>query len=192
MADSELLRRIRDGSEEAFAELFGRLKGPLFRFVLQMTGSISIAEEITQEVFVLWIQGSCRYDERRGDLTAYLFGIARNRVRRYLRRRAGQIPTAWTEGRRGDSRDFPQEERILRSERLRLLRRAVLALPEKYREVVVLCDLQELSYEQTAAILGCRIGTVRSRLHRARELLSRKLTEDGRSVWRLNAVKEAP
>ncbi len=51
----------------------------------------------------------------------------------------------------------------------------MLALPERYREVVVLCDLQELSYAETAAVLGCAVGTVRSRLHRARTLLLNKL-----------------
>ncbi len=66
-------------------------------------------------------------------------------------------------------------DEMSRTEAIEAVRRAVLALPERYREVVVLCDLQEMSYGETAEILGCAIGTVRSRLHRARALLIEKL-----------------
>jgi RNA polymerase sigma-70 factor (ECF subfamily) len=60
-----------------------------------------------------------------------------------------------------------------------LLRRAVIGLPVRYREAVVLCDLQELSYADAAAALGCAVGTIRSRLHRGRALLARRLCRDG-------------
>lgn len=188
-ADSELLRRIKEGSEEAFVEFYERFKGPVFRFAFQMAGSIPLAEEITQEVFVIWIQEKCGYDEDRGSLAAYLFGIARNRVRRRLRRRARRQLTESAARRRDRSSGFPQEEQVLQSEKQRQIRRGVLALPERYREVVVLCDLQEFSYEQAAQVLDCKIGTVRSRLHRGRELLGRKLMENGQSVGLLNAVR---
>lgn len=188
-ADSELLRRINEGSEEAFAEFYERFKGPVFRFAFQMTGSFPLAEEITQEVFVIWLQEQCGYDEDRGSLAAYLYGIARNRVRRHLRRRGRRMLKESTAGRLDGSPGSPQEEQLLQSETQRLVRQGVLALPEKYREVVVLCDLQEFSYEQAALALGCRIGTVRSRLHRARVLLGRKLMENGQSVDLLSAVR---
>ena len=64
---------------------------------------------------------------------------------------------------------------LTRAETIESVRRAVLSLPSKYREVVVLCELQDISYGETAEILGCAIGTVRSRLHRARALLLAKL-----------------
>jgi RNA polymerase sigma-70 factor (ECF subfamily) len=64
---------------------------------------------------------------------------------------------------------------IALTETIESVRKAVLALPERYREVVVLCDLQEMSYVETAEILGCAVGTVRSRLHRARTMLINKL-----------------
>jgi RNA polymerase sigma-70 factor (ECF subfamily) len=64
---------------------------------------------------------------------------------------------------------------LTRAETIETVRRAVLSLPPKYREVVVLCELQDVSYVETAEILGCAIGTVRSRLHRARALLLSKL-----------------
>ena len=74
---------------------------------------------------------------------------------------------------------------LTRNERIESLRRAVLALPPAYREVVVLCDLHERDYAEAAAALGCAIGTVRSRLHRARALLMEKMRAGERdSVWK--------
>lgn len=64
---------------------------------------------------------------------------------------------------------------LSRTETIESVRKAVLALPERYREVVVLCDLQEMSYLEAAEVLGCAVGTVRSRLHRARALLLEKM-----------------
>jgi RNA polymerase sigma-70 factor (ECF subfamily) len=64
---------------------------------------------------------------------------------------------------------------LTRSERVEMLRRAVIALPVRYREVVVLCDLEELTYAEAADALGCAIGTVRSRLHRARTMLAARM-----------------
>ena len=66
-------------------------------------------------------------------------------------------------------------DELTRSELIEGVRQAVLALPQHYRETVVLCDLHELSYQETAAVLGCAVGTVRSRLHRARALLVERL-----------------
>jgi RNA polymerase sigma-70 factor, ECF subfamily len=194
MADADLARRIRDGSEEAFAEFYGRFKGPVFRFAFQMTGSFSAAEEITQEAFAAFVAEAGGYDERRGGLAAYLFGIARNRIRGHLRSRArrGRSEAEALMERYRPAVQCPQERNLLRSEKLRLVRRAVLALPERYREVVVLCDLQEFSYDRAANVLGCRIGTVRSRLHRARKLLARKLAENRLSVLRLESLGETP
>src|SRR5204863_10076094 len=73
-------------------------------------------------------------------------------------------------------------------EELEALRRAVLSLPLKYREVIVLCDLQEMSYEDAASSLACALGTVRSRLHRARALLTCKMQAEQKRRERLHDV----
>lgn len=177
LADVTLLRRMSAGDEEAFTALYRRRQGGIYRFALQMSGSEAIAEDVTQEVFMLLIREAAAYDPSRGSLQAFLYGVARNHVLRALERNREGVPLEdeaepCTEG-AGDTL-----ANLTRAEALEAVRQAVLALPSHYREVVVLCDLEEMDYANAAAALGCSIGTVRSRLHRARGLLTAKLRAD--------------
>lgn len=174
--DENLVVALRSGKEEAFVALYGRRRGAIYRFSLHMTGSAPLAEDITQEVFLTLIRDRCGYDPQRGTLAGYLFGIARKLVLRHLSRNR-----AW--GAEAEDRKAlanlgacadPMVD-LMRQEGIEELRRAVLALPKRYREVVVLCDLEEVDYLEAARLLDCPIGTVRSRLHRARALLLEKL-----------------
>ena len=179
--EEELFIRSRSGDEEAFLALYRQRQGSIYRFALHMSGSAATAEDITQEVFLALIRDDCGYDPEKGPLAAYLFGIARNLLHRRLESDFG----VWHGG--GRSR-HPAEPAvtadplaaITKAEELRALRRAVRALPIRYREIVVLCELEELDYAAAADLLGCAVGTVRSRLHRARALLVKKLA-GGRS-----------
>jgi len=181
-----LLRLLRAGDENAFTTLYRRRHGGLYRFALQMSGSEALAEDVTQEVFMVLIREADHYDASRGTLQAYLYGIARNQVLRRLDRERPfvQIVDEAEEAERGVSErlvaDGDPLRDLLRSEMIESVRQAVLALPSHYREVVVLCDLHEMSYLEAAAALSCAVGTVRSRLHRARSLL----------IERLRATKE--
>jgi RNA polymerase sigma-70 factor, ECF subfamily len=190
--DDELLMRLRHGDEQAFVTLYRRRQGGIFRFAMHMSGSAASAEDVTQEVFLALIREDCGYDPGRGSLSAYLFGIARKLVLRQLERGRSDMPLESS----GD--EFPRPELaaadnplvdLTRKETLESLRRAVLALPRRYREVVVLCDLEELDYADAAVALGCPIGTVRSRLHRARALLLEKLTPERSSRAALGSWK---
>jgi RNA polymerase sigma-70 factor (ECF subfamily) len=171
----DLLWRMQAGDEEAFVALYRRLQGGIFSFALQMSGSASIAEEVTQEVFLALIRDPRRYDARRGSLSAYLYGIARNCVLRSLPTRRSDPPI----DENGGAGFLTVQENPLgdltRKETIEEVRRAVLSLPEHYREVVVLCDLHEMDYAEAGNVLSCSVGTVRSRLHRARRLLLEKL-----------------
>ena len=179
-SDSELLRLMLAGDEEALTLLYRRRQGGIYRFALQMSGSKSIAEDVTQEVFLFLMRDGHVFDPAKGTLSAFLFGVARNHVLRRLRVEHLLAPL-------GDDSDddapllaqatteFCPLEDLTRAEMIESVRKAVLSLPSKYREVVVLCELQDVSYVETAEILGCAIGTVRSRLHRARALLLAKL-----------------
>jgi len=179
LSDSELLRLMLAGDEEALALLYRRRQGGIYRFALQMSGSKTIAEDVTQDVFLFLMREGHVFDPARGSLSAFLFGVARNHVLRRLRVEHLLAPL-------GDESDddvplvhasselCPLED-LTRAETIESVRKAVLSLPSKYREVVVLCELQDISYGETAEILGCAIGTVRSRLHRARALLLAKL-----------------
>jgi|SRR5579871_2961718 len=179
-SDEELLRRMRGGDEEAFLSLYRKLQAPLYRFTLNMTGSASVAEDVTQEVFLALIREECGFDPSRGSLAGYLFGIARKLVLRHLERSrvlAEQDMDAggWQPPHAHSASDPVGD--LLRAEGIEVLRRAIISLPKRYREVVALCDLEELDYAEAAAVLGCPVGTVRSRLHRARALLLEKLQE---------------
>jgi len=177
--DSELLRSMLAGDEEALALLYRRRQGAVYRFALQMSGSKTIAEDVTQEVFLFLMREGHVFDPARGSVSAFLLGVARNHVLRRLRVEHLLAPLG------DDSEDdvpllhattdlCPLED-LTRAETIESVRKAVLSLPSKYREVVVLYELQDISYGETAEILGCAIGTVRSRLHRARALLLAKL-----------------
>mgnify|MGYP003288300998 CR=1 FL=1 len=177
--DSELLRSMLAGDEEALALLYRRRQGAVYRFALQMSGSKTVAEDVTQEVFLFLMRDGHVFDPEKGSVSAFLLGVARNYVLRRLRVEQQLTPL-------GDdfdddvpvlhaSTDICPLEDLTRAETIESVRRAVLSLPSKYREVVVLCELQDISYGETAEILGCAIGTVRSRLHRARALLLAKL-----------------
>ena len=177
-SDGDLLRLTSAGDERAFLEFYRRHQGAVYRFALQMSGKAELAEEVTQDVFMVVMSAPQQFDPKRGSAGAYLYGIARNLVLRSLDREKPYLtvlddPESEYSGRLAAEQDIAGE--FAQTERIEYLRRAVLALPPAYREVVVLCDLHELDYTEAASVLGCAIGTIRSRLHRARALLMEKM-----------------
>ena len=183
LSDTELLRSMLAGDDEALTLLYRRRQAGVYRFALQMSGSKSIAEDVTQEVFLFLMREGNVFDPARGSVSAFLFGVARNYVLRRLRTEQRLAPL--NDEAEDDipmlqaGTDLCPLEDLTRAETIESVRKAVLSLPAKYREVVVLCELQDVSYGETAEILGCAIGTVRSRLHRARALLLAKLRPVG-------------
>jgi RNA polymerase sigma-70 factor (ECF subfamily) len=178
LSDAELLTRLADGCEGSWSEFYRRYQGRVYRFALQMTGSRAVAEDAVQETFLALMTSAGRYRPERGEVASFVFGIARNKIRHGLdleSRYAAMDDADEADSERLDSGLARQQE----VERVRL---AVLALPENYREAVVLCDLQELDYQQAAEAVGCAIGTIRSRLHRGRQLLSEKLRPVGQAL----------
>ena len=175
--DEQLLELALNGKEDAFTALYRRRQGPVYRFALHMSGSPQVAEEVTQDVFLFLLQRGRDFDPQRGALGAYLFGVARNYVRRAMEK-AYSDATTLTPAEDDDPvlvTQFDPVRDIARNQTSQAVWKAVLSLPEHYREVVVLCDLQEQTYADAAQALGCALGTVRSRLHRAHEMLTKKL-----------------
>ena len=183
--DDELLRLMLAGDADAFETLYERRQAGVYRFALRMSGSEFVAEDVTQDVFIALMRDGGQYDSTRGSLAAYLYGMARNRVLRRLERDRSFV--SMSDDAEEDNplmsemmsekfinRQDPLAE-LTRNEVIDSVRQAILALPAHYREVVVLCNLQELNYEDAANIIGCPVGTVRSRLHRARTMLIEKL-----------------
>ena len=181
-SDVELLRLMLAGDGGAFEQLYQRWQAPLYRFVLRMSCSETIAEDVTQEVFLTLMRNGRQYSER-GSFAAYLFTIARHRTWFRLKRERWFVSLEIDEITESD--DVFRNDRLTaqadpladltRDEIVEAVRRAVLALPVHYREVVLLCYLHELSYAEAAEVIGCELGTVRSRLYRARALLADKL-----------------
>jgi RNA polymerase sigma-70 factor (ECF subfamily) len=210
LTDDGLVRRVLAGDEDAFGLLYKRRHPSIYRFALHMSGNAAVAEDVTQEVFMTLIRDAGRFDPARGTVAGFLFGVARNHLRKRWEQDRRLVPLigdaddlgplasnsgAPANGRNGNgngnghyavptSRDeFASMEAISR------VRKAINTLPENYREVVVLCELEEMGYEEAAAALGCPVGTVRSRLHRARGILLEKL-RDAQPARRVSAVGE--
>jgi RNA polymerase sigma-70 factor (ECF subfamily) len=171
--DEELFRRMKAGDQAALQMLYERYEAPLYRYAASMSGNRALAEEVTQEAFVQLISASARFDERRGSLEAYLYGVVRNLLRRARTADAGEMD------------DVAAAEDLLgaliKDETVAGLYRAVRELPAGYREAIVLCDLEEQSYEHAAELMGCPVGTVRSRVHRGRAILAEKLKHHRRA-----------
>jgi RNA polymerase sigma-70 factor (ECF subfamily) len=175
--DDELVRRTAAGDADAFGALYRRKRPDVYRFALHMTADEAVAEDVVQDAFMTVMQDAGRFDPGRGAVTPWLCGIAKNHLRQRLTRDRRLEPLAHDEEPATDATAAEADTlgALLRAEQVELLRRAVLLLPFRYREVVVLCDLQELSYQDAADALACAVGTVRSRLHRGRALLAVKL-----------------
>jgi RNA polymerase sigma-70 factor (ECF subfamily) len=170
-SDESLLARMLDGDEDALVTLYRRRQGAIYRFALHMTNSASAAEDITQEVFLALIENAGRFDAKRGKVLSFLYGIARNNAFHRIEKEWRITEVDPFDECAGDD-DILSD--LMRQETIDRVRRAVVALPPLYREAVVLCDLENLTYEEAAVVLGCPVGTVRSRLNRGRIILAEK------------------
>jgi RNA polymerase sigma-70 factor (ECF subfamily) len=192
--DNELLSAMLGGDEEALATLYRRRQGGIYRFALQMSGSPALSEDVTQEVFMILMRDGMTYDPTRGALGAFLFGVVRNLVRQRLGREQFYVSMDDDADAGNVADEFHADasplDELSRGETIESVRRAVLSLPARYREVVVLCELQEMSYAEAASVLDCAIGTVRSRLHRARAMLIEKMRPE-REEPATDSVKQA-
>ena len=174
-----LLARMKQGEEAAFVQLYRRHRDAVYRLALLYSGSSAHAADVTQETFVHFITQPGQFDPLRGTLGAWLCGVARNMARKVA---GGREDSTDPDDLADDSalneeridRDTPLE-RILRGESAERVRRALAALAPHYRDVLVLCELSELSYAEAAQVCGIDIGTVRSRLSRARAKLAQRL-----------------
>lgn len=171
--DAELLAAIAAGDEAAFVALYRRRRADVYRFAYAMAKSLTFAQDATQEVFLNVLENAARFDAAKGSVRAWLFGCARHVVLDRLR-----LERRWTDQQVAEPSGPGSDEEVLLQERAARLHAAVAQLPLEYRETLVLCELHELSYAETAAALDCPIGTVRSRLHRARALLATLLAEN--------------
>ncbi len=178
-SDEELLRLMLAGDGQAFEQLYERWQAAIYRFALRMSGSEPLAEDVTQDVFLRLMRDGWQY-KARGSFAAYLLAMARHCLLRRLQqeRRFITFEAGTDDGMLAEERLMAETDplaELTREEMIAAVQQAIEGLPLHYREVVLLCHLHELSYAEAAAVIGCEVGTVRSRLHRARALLAEKL-----------------
>lgn len=168
LSDEELYARSRNGDRRAFELLYERREPGLFRFAMHSSGNRDMAEEAVHDAFLTLMQPGCRFDPARGSVEGYLYGTVRNLIRAMRRAVTGEPASE-------PAFEHDMLGGLIGDEMTAALRSAVEQLPEPFRDAVVLCDLEERSYEEAARLMGCPVGTVRSRLHRARAMLAAKL-----------------
>ena len=175
--DSECMARLAAGDSHAVHQLYQRHGRALLRFSSAMCRSRQAAEDMVHDTFVALMRERISFDPAQGSVFGYLCGVLRHRVSRHFRQQRRWVALdAEYDSSPAHAMDAsgPVDE-IARSEITAAFRRAMLELPLQHREVIALCDLEELSYAAVASILDCPVGTVRSRLHRARALLTIRL-----------------
>lgn len=173
--DAALLERARRGDEDAFSELFFRHQRAVFRYAAYMCGA-DAADDVVQDTFMSVLLKSGRYDSSKGAVSSYLLGTARHLVLKRLSRSRSPSMEEFTEDLNveGSIESETPLDDFERQETVEAVRAAVQSLPASHREVIVLCELEEMDYVEAANVMQCPVGTVRSRLNRARALLSRK------------------
>jgi RNA polymerase sigma-70 factor (ECF subfamily) len=175
--DNQLLRLLRQGDASAFQTLYRRHRSGLYSFALMHSGSPAVAADVVQEVFMGLLNGRFDFDPLRGMLANYLYGVARRMVHGQARQSERWLQPSDEgdgEGTGASEADEPLA-RVLDTEATERLQLALRGLPPHYRDVLILYEMHELSYQQIAEICELELGTVRSRLSRARAGLAKAL-----------------
>jgi RNA polymerase sigma-70 factor (ECF subfamily) len=163
-SDEKLMLEFRKGSAEAFAELFGRYREPIYGFFRRRLENAARAEELAQETFVALLRGVVRY-EPRALFRTYLYGIALNLLAAERRKAGHEVKNYAAE----DTADGPAQTE--NPDAALWVMRAVEQLDAGEREILLLREYEGLSYEEISALLRVPVNTVRSRLFRARMAL---------------------
>lgn len=182
-ADEDIMQAVRDGNLQLLGQLFERYQTPLFNFFLRQTWDRALSEDLVQDVFfrILKFRGTYRGDT---SFTTWMYQIARNVRVDSFRKRKPESTINEELASAADARPSPAEQ-LQTNEQAALLRRALARLPEDKRELLILTRYQNLKYEQIAELLGCHIGTVKTRVYRAVYELKKaylELAGNGRST----------
>ncbi len=183
-ADEDLMLELKEGGQAAFAELMGRHRGPIVNFLNRLIGDRDRAEDLAQEVFLRVYRhaGTYRVTAR---FTTWLYTIASNLGKNELRNRARRRNVSMEDAPRelaqddyhfGTREDFLPPDRVTDlNDRQRKVRAAIDSLPEHFRTMLVMRDMEGFSYEEIASMLSLPLGTVKSRINRARLEFKRRV-----------------
>lgn len=186
LSDHQLIEATKRGDEAAFAEIVNRYRSPLTNYLFRMLSDYEEAVDLAQETFVRVYFAIERYHTDYA-FSTYIYRIATNlaisEIRKKKRRKLLSL-SSFFQTDEGDAQEFhlPDEkslpdEDLIDAERSRTIEKAIATLPDKYRAPIILREIQELSYEEIAQILGLGLGTTKSRISRARGLLREKLKQ---------------
>jgi RNA polymerase sigma-70 factor, ECF subfamily len=174
--DIEQMARLASGDAGALRPLYEKHGRALLRFSAAMCRSRQAAEDLVHDTFVALLREPFSFDPSLGSVYGYLCGVLRHRVSRYYRQQKRWVALdSDDESTEPQANNHSPTDEIARSEETAAFRKAMLELPLQHREIIALCDLEELPYAAVATILQVPVGTVRSRLHRARALLTIRL-----------------
>jgi len=177
--EANLIEKTALGDELAFNEIYYRHRHRVYGFTYRMTANRAVAEDITHETFMVLIEHPERFHAERGSLLTFLCAVARNCVMNHLRRRHnGDVGFEELE-----NFDFLEDETkgnpltdLLKQELAGRIDNCIAALPPLQREVIILREFEELSYDEIAKITDAELSAVKTRLHRARQTLAKQLT----------------
>ena len=172
--DSALMELVAAGETAQVAILFERHHVALYRYLLHLTNNRTVSEDLVQEVFFRVIKHSRRYDSRHG-FSVWIFSMARNAYFDIYRRRSREAPEEYLDSIR--SREPLADELMSRSQDIGFLQEALQGLPQEKREVLILSRFHNLGYEEISAMLGCQVGTVKTRVFRALQELRKNFCE---------------
>jgi RNA polymerase sigma-70 factor (ECF subfamily) len=175
MTDERLLDRASRGDEAAFLTLYEQYRDVVFRFAYRLLGSKELAEDVAHDCFMSLLRQPKRFDPARASLKTYLLAAARNLAMKHFRGVRGEDALEdLADEPRVPERRGPLSQ-LLDEELSGEVRRAIESLPPLQREALLLFEFEELALSEIATVVGADIGTVKARLHRARQRLKRQL-----------------
>jgi RNA polymerase sigma-70 factor (ECF subfamily) len=173
--DADLLSRACRGDEDAFADIYQRHRDAVFRFSYRMLGSLPVAEDVTQDCFLVLLRNPDRFDPTRAALRTFLLAVARNQALKRLRYSGVEVDLDVVDTEVGPNGSAGPLGQLLSSEVVTLVKAAIDRLPVLQREALVLFEYEGLSMAEIATIVDADIGTVKARLYRSRQALKRML-----------------
>lgn len=174
--DEEVVARIAAGDRRALSDLYERHRGPLAAFLRLYTTDAGLIEEVVQDTMLAVWKGAGRFAGR-SSVRSWVFAIARRRAADVLRRKSLPLESEDALRWSADPRPGP-EERVLAGVAGEAMVDAIRALPEIHREVLMLVLVQELSYQETADVVGVPVGTIKSRLNTAWSMLRERVRKE--------------
>ncbi|MCD4655570.1 sigma-70 family RNA polymerase sigma factor [bacterium] len=173
LSDEALMLRVKDGDHDAFGEILRRYERQLLVFFLRQFGDEEGARDLVMETFLRVYKAATRY-EPKAKFSTYIYQIARNLFineskKRSFRKTESLDELSEDSGLEIAGEDLDPEQMLERKEQQALVQEALQQLPDDQRTILILVEYQDLSYERVSQIVGCSIGTVKSRMHRARQ-----------------------